>query len=95
MRYWPNGHADGFAPALAKPTDAADTAQNAQKRPRSGTPRSPTLRKLMHDSVRAMAQRMPEAQRERFRAVHDTHVRPEVAGSAMIAQCGSISPTGS
>ncbi len=84
MRYWLMVMLMGSLPALAEPTDAADTAQT-RKEAAERYAKVADVRKLMTDSVEAMAQRMPEAQRERFRAVMTTHVRPEVLEAAMIA----------
>jgi len=72
MRYWLMVMLMGSLPALAEPTDAADTAQT-RKEAAERYAKVADVRKLMTDSVEAMAQRMPEAQRERFRAVMTTH----------------------
>ena len=84
MRYWLVVMLMGSLPALAAPTDAADTAET-RKEAAERYAKVADVRKLMTDSVEAMAQRMPEARRERFRAVMITHVRPEVLEAAMIA----------
>jgi len=84
MRYWLVVMLMGSLPALAAPPDGADTPQT-RKEAAERYAKVSDVRKLMTDSVEAMTQRMPEAQREQFRAVMISHVRPEVLEAAMMA----------
>src|SRR2546429_7231859 len=84
MRYWLIVVLMGSLPGLAAQPDTADTPQ-ARKEAAERYAKVSDVRKLMADSVEAMAQRMPDAQREGFRTLMITHVRPEVIEAAMMA----------
>ena len=84
MRYWLIVVLMGSLPGLAAQPDTADTPQ-ARKEAAERYAKVSDVRKLMADSVEAMAQRMPDAQREEFRTLMITHVRPEVIEAAMMA----------
>jgi len=84
MRYWLMIMLMASLPALAAPADTADTPQT-RKEAAERYAKVSDVRKLMTDTVEAMAQRMPDAQREGFRTLMITHVRPEVLEAAMMA----------